>query len=73
MRLASLDDAPNAFGSRHADSVDATERRWRARLTDVPFTVVARSAEGLVGVVSGAESGQAVELRDGSAATRPGR
>lgn len=62
MRLASLNDAPGAFGSRHADWVDAAEHRWRARLTDVPFTVVARSAEGPVGVVSGVESGQAVEL-----------
>lgn len=62
VRLASLDEAPDAFGSRHADWVDAGEHRWRARLTEVPFTVVARSAMGPVGVVSGVESGQAVEL-----------
>lgn len=62
VRLASLKDAPGAFGSLHADWVDAAEHRWRARLTDVPFTVVARSPEGPVGVVSGVESGQAVEL-----------
>lgn len=62
IRLASLSDAPGAFGSLHADWVDAAEHRWRTRLTDVPFTVVARSAEGPVGVVSGVESGQAVEL-----------
>lgn len=62
VRLASLSDAPDAFGSRHAEWVDAEEQRWRARLADVPFTVVARSSEGPVGVVSGVESGQGVEL-----------
>ena len=62
VRLASLREAPDAFGSRHADWVDAGEDRWRARLTDVPLTVVARSAEGPVGVISGVESEEAVEL-----------
>jgi GNAT superfamily N-acetyltransferase len=62
VRLAALSEAPGAFGSRHADWVGAAENRWRARLTDVPFTVVARSDEGPVGVASGAESGQVVEL-----------
>ena len=42
--------------------MDAPEHRWRARLTDVPFRVVARSEDGSVGVASGAESGQVVEL-----------
>ena len=62
VRLAALSDAPAAFGSRHDDWVDAPEHRWRARLTDVPFTVVARGEHGPVGVASGAESRQAVEL-----------
>lgn len=62
VRLAALSDAPAAFGARHADWADAAEHRWRERLTDVPFTVVARSDTGPVGVVSGAESGQVVEL-----------
>ena len=62
VRLASLSDAPGAFCSRHDDWVDAEEHRWRARLTDVPFTVVARSPEGPVGVVSGVESDEGVEL-----------
>ncbi|PKH43591.1 Ribosomal protein S18 acetylase RimI [Nocardioides alpinus] len=62
VRLASLADSPYAFGSRHADWVDATEERWRARLTDVPFTVVARCGSGLVGVVSGVPSDDHVEL-----------
>ena len=62
VRLAALSEAPGAFGSRHADWVNASEPRWRARLTDVPFTVVARSEDGPVGVASGMESGQLVEL-----------
>lgn len=62
VRLASLADAPHAFGSRHADWVGATEERWRARLTDVPLTVVARLGVRCVGVVSGAPSGDHVEL-----------
>lgn len=62
VRLASLSDAPAAFGARHADWADATEERWRARLRDVPLTVVARSEGVPVGVVSGMESGEAVEL-----------
>ena len=62
VRLASLADAPGAFGSRHADWVDAPEERWRSRLTDVPLTVVARTETGLVGVVSGVPSDDHVEL-----------
>ncbi len=62
VRLASLVDAPYAFGASHADWVDASEERWRSRLTDVPFTVVARGDERLVGVVSGVSSGEHVEL-----------
>jgi len=41
VRLASLADSPGAFGARYAEWVDADEQRWRARLSDVPFTVVA--------------------------------
>ena len=62
VRLASLADAPGAFGSRHVDWVDATEERWRARLTDVPLTIVARVDEGCAGVVSGVPAGDDVEL-----------
>ena len=62
VRLASLADAPGAFGSTYADWADAGEDRWRSRLTDVPFTVVA-SVEGHgVGVVSGAPSESEVWL-----------
>ena len=56
VRLASLADSPQAFGARHADWVDATEEQWRARLTDVPLTLVGRSEGRLVGVVCGMPS-----------------
>ncbi|WP_168218371.1 GNAT family N-acetyltransferase [Nocardioides eburneiflavus] len=62
VRLAALRDAPGAFGASYADWVEADESRWRQRLSDVPFTLVARSTDAPVGVVSGAESGDAVEL-----------
>jgi GNAT superfamily N-acetyltransferase len=62
VRLASLRDAPGAFGASHADWVEAEEEQWRQRLSDVPFTLVARSAGAWAGVVSGVESGDAVEL-----------
>ena len=62
VRLASLADAPGAFGSRHADWLDASEERWRARLTDVPLTIVARDDGRAVGVVSGVPAGDHVEL-----------
>jgi GNAT superfamily N-acetyltransferase len=62
VRLESLADAPGAFGARLADWADASEERWRQRLIDVPFTVVARGEAGPVGVVSGAESEDSVEL-----------
>lgn len=62
VRLASLADSPGAFGARYADWVDADELRWRARLTDVPFTLVARSDGEPVGVACGAQSEDGVEL-----------
>ena len=53
VRLASLSESPHAFGSRHADWVDAPVERWRSRLTQVPVTILAHE-EGVVrGVVSG--------------------
>lgn len=57
VRLRSLSDAPAAFGSRHEDWVDAPEERWRARLTDVPLTLVATDGEAVVGVASGSPDG----------------
>lgn len=62
VRLASLADAPGAFGATYADWVDATEEQWRRRLADVPCTVVARSGTGTVGVVCGMPSVAGVEL-----------
>jgi ribosomal protein S18 acetylase RimI-like enzyme len=66
VRLASLAEAPEAFGSTHADWVEAPEERWRARLTDVPLTLVARRDGRPVGVASGSstllEGRPAVEL-----------
>lgn len=65
VRLAALLESPGAFGSRHEDWLGADEGRWRARLSDVPLTLVARRdgrPGGPVGVVSGADSGDGVEL-----------
>lgn len=53
VRLASLSDAPDAFGSRYADWVDASAERWQARLTQVPLTLLAREGTTVLGVVSG--------------------
>lgn len=53
VRLASLADAPEAFGSRHDDWVDASEEQWRSRLTNVPLTLVARVDGSPVGVACG--------------------
>jgi ribosomal protein S18 acetylase RimI-like enzyme len=53
VRLRSLADAPAAFGSRYNDWVSAPEERWRARLTDVPLTVVAMREGETLGVASG--------------------
>lgn len=63
VRLRSLSDSPAAFGSRHEDWVDAPEERWRARLTDVPLTLVAADGAAVVGVASGSpEDDDWVEL-----------
>jgi len=62
VRLASLLDAPGAFGAAYADWADAPESRWRARLSDVPFTTVATVDGRGVGVVSGAQADDRVEL-----------
>ncbi|WP_330475587.1 GNAT family N-acetyltransferase [Terrabacter sp. C0L_2] len=57
VRLASLADAPAAFGSRHEDWVDAPVERWRDRLTQVPLNLVAQESGRDVGVVSGQPDG----------------
>ncbi len=58
VRLASLSESPGAFGSRFADWVEAPVERWRARLTDVPLTLVATDGGAVVGVASGQRDGQ---------------
>lgn len=64
VRLSSLAESPGAFGARYVDWADADEQRWRSRLADVPFTVVARGhGDGEpVGVVCGAQGESVVEL-----------
>lgn len=62
LRLAALADAPAAFGSRHADWVDAPEERWRERLDAVPLNLVARRRGRPVGMASGAPEGEELEL-----------
>jgi ribosomal protein S18 acetylase RimI-like enzyme len=53
VRLASLSEAPAAFGSRYDDWIDAPAERWTSRLTQVPLTLLAREGATVVGVVSG--------------------
>jgi GNAT superfamily N-acetyltransferase len=64
VRLRSLADAPGAFLSRYDDWVRAPEQQWRSRLSDVPFTLLARDRDGAaIGVVSGVREGEdAVQL-----------
>ena len=63
VRLASLSESPAAFGSRHADWVDAPAERWQSRLTQVPLTILAHEGTAVLGVVSGQPVGEAwVEL-----------
>lgn len=58
VRLRSLAESPEAFGSRHADWVEAPEQQWRSRLTTVPLTLLARDGSDVVGVVSGQPVGE---------------
>jgi ribosomal protein S18 acetylase RimI-like enzyme len=58
LRLRALREAPYAFGSRYADWVDASESRWRDRVTAVPLNLVARLDGGLAGMASGVLEGE---------------
>lgn len=58
VRLEALAEAPEAFGSRHADWVEAPAERWRSRLTQVPLTLVAQEGSEVLGVVSGNPTGE---------------
>ncbi len=55
VRLAALAEAPSAFGSRHADWLDAEPKRWQARLRDVPLNLVLIMEGQPVAMVSGTE------------------
>ncbi|MEV8374273.1 GNAT family N-acetyltransferase [Kribbella sp. NPDC056861] len=59
LRLAALEEAPYAFGSRLADWVDAEEERWRARLSlPASHNFVAVLDGTPVGMASGLQSGE---------------
>lgn len=58
VRLAALFESPAAFGSRHADWVDAPAERWQDRLTHVELTLLAHDGGTVVGVVSGQPVGE---------------
>jgi ribosomal protein S18 acetylase RimI-like enzyme len=53
VRLRALADTPEAFGSTLAEWQAATEDRWRLRLSEVSFNVVAVVDAVTVGQVSG--------------------
>ncbi|MEU4190749.1 GNAT family N-acetyltransferase [Kribbella sp. NPDC026611] len=54
LRLAALEEAPYAFGSRLADWVDAPEARWRQRLSEPTAYQVIASLDGTaVGMAGG--------------------
>lgn len=53
LRLDALREAPGTFGSKLADWLDAPESRWRSRLVDVPFNLLAEYEGMPAGMVSG--------------------
>lgn len=53
VRLPALEDAPDSFGASLADWQSADETRWRQRLSEVPFNVVALNDGDPVGQASG--------------------
>jgi len=52
VRLQALAEAPDAFSSSLSEWEQADEARWRARLTEVPYNVLARRQLLVVGMVS---------------------
>lgn len=58
LRLEALAESPHAFGSRLSDwqGRGDTEQRWRARLADISYNVVAEVSGVPAGMVSGAPS-----------------
>jgi ribosomal protein S18 acetylase RimI-like enzyme len=57
VRLQALREAPEAFSSTLADWEAADEQRWRQRLDEVPFNVVALSGDERIGQASGTALG----------------
>jgi ribosomal protein S18 acetylase RimI-like enzyme len=55
--LKALSDAPHAFGATLADWESADARRWRRRLEEVPFNVIALIDDEAVGQASGTARG----------------
>jgi ribosomal protein S18 acetylase RimI-like enzyme len=55
LRLQALREAPYAYSSTLAQwqGDGDTEERWRGRLTDVPFNVIAHLDDAAAGIVSG--------------------
>jgi ribosomal protein S18 acetylase RimI-like enzyme len=51
--LEALREAPYAFGSTLEEWQDASEERWRRRLTEVPFNVVAYVDDRAAGIAGG--------------------
>lgn len=58
VRLKALADAPEAFGSTLTDWDAANERRWRRRLEEVPFNVIATINGVAIGQASGTAAGE---------------
>jgi GNAT superfamily N-acetyltransferase len=55
IRLAALAEAPYAFGSTYVSWQGAAEARWRKRLTEVAYNVLAMDGDRDVGMVSGVD------------------
>ncbi|MFD8498179.1 GNAT family N-acetyltransferase [Amycolatopsis sp. NPDC059657] len=53
LRLEALREAPEAFGSTLAEWLNAPESRWRGRLVNVPFNVLAEYEGKPAGMASG--------------------
>lgn len=62
IRLASLREAADAFGSRYEDWSDAAEDRWRGGLQARAATLVARMGRDDVGVASLIAEGEGAEI-----------
>ncbi|MEU5695207.1 GNAT family N-acetyltransferase [Actinosynnema sp. NPDC020468] len=62
LRLAALEESPDAFGATYASWVDADEGRWRKRLAKPSFNVVALLEGEYAGMVSGLPGEERVDL-----------